>query len=275
MFKDYYIKQLRIRGNGKYKLFVLESFNESKKLYNIRNFILQNIDQIINEGWGKFSKDFIRKHIIFAKRLLVLRNGEKIIAIAAASEKKIINKAMLYLEFTVVHPNFRGFNLLSKLNYILIRDAFLGNLFVKGGGLSLEVITITPNMRVLATLAKVASFIYPNPFEADDNGRISQADDTTYKIAQEIITTSDDPSRQIEREGLVLKGSYRNTPWLIHDQPLRHYNENINLFCKKYIEYDKRSDKEFIIRAIITPKSFLKLFYKVFKRRLSNGNGEK
>lgn len=270
MFKDYYIKQFKTKKDKVERHLVLESFNESKKLYNIRNYILQNIDQIIDESWGKFSKDFIRKHIIFSKRLLILRDGSHIIAIAAASEKKIIDKPVLYLEFTVVHPDFRGLSLLSRLNYILIRESFLSNLFVKGGGLRLEVMTITPSMRVLATLARVAQFIYPNPFKADAHGRISPADDTTYRMAKEIIATGDNPNRQIEREGLVLIGSYRNTPWLIPEKPLRHYNERVNLFCKRYIEYDRRSDKEFIVRATITPSSFLKLFYNIFKKRLSN-----
>jgi len=270
MFKDYYIKKLIIKDGG-VNNFILESFKLSKKLYDIRNYILQNIDQIIDESWGKFSKDFIRKHIIFSKRLLILRIKDRIVAIAAASDKKLAGKKVLYLEFTVVHPEFRGLNILSRLNALFIGEFFLKNL-ISTCNLSIEIMTITPSMRVLASLANVASFIYPNPFKANSEGRIIPADEQTYVMAKELIAISNDPNRHVKREGLVLIGSYRNTPWLIQEKPLKYYDERVNLFCKKYIEYDKRSDKEFIVRAKITLISFVKFFIKKLKKIDNSSN---
>jgi hypothetical protein len=129
-------------------------------------------------------------------------------------------------------------------------------------GRHIEIFFITPNIRVLSRMARFASFIYPNPLISDENGSIPEADDVTWQIAREMLRTSNNPSRKLERDGLVLHGSYNETPWLIYNNDTApwHANRLMNTFARKYLGYHTSEDKEFMVRAQINLVSIIKYF---------------
>ena len=119
---------------------------------------------------------------------------------------------------------------------------------------------ITPNIRVLAWVGKFAEFMYPDPYVADENGKIPPVDDNTFTMARELIGQSDNPSRKLNREGLVLEGSYAATPWLIYKNNYIPWasQEKMNTFAVKYLHYGTGEDREFVVRAKIGILSLLR-----------------
>lgn len=122
---------------------------------------------------------------------------------------------------------------------------------------------ITPNIRALVRMAKFASFIYPNPYSARDDGSIPPADEITWLTAQELISGSDKPNRPLDREGLVLRGSYIDTPWLIYGPDNAPWVDDPKVisFVKRYMGYHNREDKELVVRAHITLISLIKYLF--------------
>ena len=172
------------------------------------------------------------------------------------SLKIICNKPVHYIEFSVVERIYQNLSLFQKLNYLLIKECLINNL-VFNKSFTIELMFISPNIRTLSTLAKYASFVYPNPFLYNrDTKSLPKADELTWDMARELIQKSENPNRKIEREGCVLNDSYRNTPWLIYginkqlDIPTHHDNW-LNEFAERYLKYRNKEGKEFIVRAKI------------------------
>lgn len=261
MFNKSYKKNIVFKRNGKKTILLLERYSSSKELDDVRKKLIRILDEVIDINWGKFGNDFIRKHIIYANKLLIVRDNQKVVALAAASRKTVLDHEILYLEFTVVHPSYEGLGVSRRLNEIIITEAFLERL-IKKHSQKLEVMTISPNLRIVSSLAKAASKIYPNPFQADHEGKVPMPETEVLNMARELIKKSDYPNRRVNPEGLVLEGSYYLTPWLIREKPQLYYDTNVNLFGKKYIEYHKRADKEFIIWARFDLVGIVKYYLK-------------
>lgn len=262
--KQLFLKNSDLSKDG--KLFQFECFRESKELESIRTFLLKNIDQIIEENWGKFGKDFILQHIIKAKRLQLVRYNNKIIAIASASKKTINKKHVLYLEFTVINQNFQGYDLSIILNADMIVDEFVESM-IQRKFKSLHVMAITRNLRVLGSLKHFASFIYPDPESIDNDNKLPLANNETWELARTILKQSWNPNRKLLREGCVLIGSYENTPWLISPVPQKHYNQQIQTLGEEFLELKKNKDKEFIVHVKYNILSILKYLVWFFKKK--------
>lgn len=272
--------------NKKKKIIINDNSNQEillEFLYNLHNiptknkfqFYISQIDLLITNEWGKFPPDFIQKHIGNAKEIILAWNNEELVAFTAMSHKKICNKLVHYIEFSVTKKQYQNKSLFQKLNYFLIKEALIKNL-IFNKSLSIELMFISPNIRTLTTLVKYVSFIYPNPsFYNRITKSLPEADELTWKMANELIQKSENPNRKIEREGCVLIGSYTRTPWLIHgiikqlDIPYHHKNL-FNEFAEKYLRYKEKADREFIIRARINLIDLIKFFinsYCIFKNK--------
>jgi len=237
------------------------SFLEKETHDNIK----EGIRQLLTNCWGDFGLDFIERHIIKATWLLILRKDDEIIGVSAVSKKKMINRIIYYWEITAISREFQSKNLMKKINAILFRYIFIDNL-IKNKSLTVEVMLITPNPKVLCFLSEVSNFIYPNPFLFNFVNIIKKniADEETWIMAKKIISQSDKPNRIINRNGCVLNGSYTDMPWLIYKENNIPwcYNEIVNNFCRAYLDYEHKQGKEFIVRSKITPRS---LFYYIFR----------
>lgn len=249
MAKAYTVKTLKITNDeGVKKYLQVESFFESRRLQEIKIYLLKNIDKIIEQQWGKFSKDFIIHHILKAHRLKLVRKDDEIVALAAGSSKVVNGRSILYLEFTVIHEKYTGYNLSTILNGEMVADEFIGGLFRRKLA-PLDIVTITRNLRVVGSLSKYASYIYPDPAQYEKQGALSPAKDETWEIVNEILRTSWNPQRKLEREGCVLVGSYEDTPWLITRKTQGHYRKAIRDMFEQYLLLSKRSDREFIVHV--------------------------
>ena len=91
----------------------------------------------------------------------------------------------------------------------------------------LNVVTITRNMRVVASITKFASFIYPDPAYFEKHGKLKESNSETWKIINDVVSKSWNPNRKIERVGSVLVGSYADSPWLILPKSPRHYLRSV------------------------------------------------
>lgn len=229
-----------------------------------KNVLMQALQSILKDAWGEFPQNFIDEHILKNSRTLIFAmSGDDYVGFCALSNKNILNKKINYIEFLVVKKEYQNSGLGSKLTYLILRKDLLKSFF-RIAPKPLDIMFITPNIRVLASTSKFCSFIYPNPYLADENGKILPADDKIFEMAKELIKKSDNPGRVISREGLVLEGSYYNTPWLIYKEENIpwHSDKKINKFAIKYLGYGTGADKEFIVVAKMTIFSLIKYLFK-------------
>jgi hypothetical protein len=265
MSKDYTARNIQLRNKDNQKAtLIVETFRESKKLEDLKIFLLKNIDNIVNENWGKFGKDFLVQHIVRSDILKIVRHENEIVAIASATHKKYLHTKVLYLEFTVVNQKYQGYSLSTRLNADMIVDEYKFH-FIKYLFFPLTAVTITRNMRVAGAIGKFASYIYPNPATFGRLGTVNDAPDKVWLVAKELLAQSWNPKRKLLREGNVLIGSYENTPWLITDISQRHYSKNITGMYEKYLELSKKSDREFIFFARFNVLSIFKYLLWVTK----------
>lgn len=248
-----------MKNSIKYKII------EPSKLDKIQKKELkQSIVYVLNNAWAEFPEKFIESHILRSPYMSIAIYNNKIVGFCSVSQKKINYKKIFYIEFSIVLREFQKNGVGTKLTFLALRRVILKNiLFLPLYGV--DIMFITPNIRVLASSVKYSNFIYPNPFLANqENGSIIASDKETYKMAQRLIKTSDNPDRMIDREGLVLHDSYKDTPWLIYanEKIPWHRDELINKFAKRYLGYGKSEDKEFIVRMRVSLLSLIKYLIK-------------
>ena len=255
------IGSYRFMLNGIKTNIIFEKYPDLQKINDETKYKLKNeINDLLTKSWGTFPSDFIDGHIFGTKKILIARVKERCVGFCVTSIKIILGIKINYIELLVVDTHFQKSKIGSQLFFRSIKEEILKNILHLLLGKSLEIVFITPNIRTLAHMARFASFIYPNPYLADEKGSIGLADDETWIIANELIKNSDNPGRKLERNGLVLHQSYVNTPWLIYnnDNAPWHGKEKINTFAKRYLGYHTGEDREFVVRAHINFLSFIR-----------------
>lgn len=244
---------------------VLEKYKNLKEInFHIKGEIGQEIHRLLVNCWGSFPENFVEKHIFFGDKMIIARINGKCIGLCVMSVKTVFDLKIHYIEFLLVDRDFQQGGLGSFLSFEILKDELINNFIDLLLGKSLEIFFITPNIRVLSHATKFASFAYPNPYLANNGGEVELADKQTWEIALELLKRSDNPHRDLNRHGLVLTGSYFNTPWLIYnnDNAPWHSNDKINLFAKRYLGYHSGQDKEFMVRLNINLFSVIKYLFK-------------
>ena len=131
-----------------------------------KTILLGEIDALLKNAWGKFDINFLENHTLTSEQITVARIGGELIGFCAINKKKILNKVVHYIEFTVIRKDFQKLGLGARLSFLALRRIMLKNIFqiiFK----PIEIMFITPNIRALAKVAALADFVYPNPYEAD------------------------------------------------------------------------------------------------------------
>jgi len=261
-YRNFRTRRLKIkRGQGKIVLFY-EIINRPAKNLSAECLEQATLEarKLTEKNWGDFGNEFIKNHVFHAESVLLLRDkNNQLIGIASISTKNICSKKIYYFELTVVDKEYESLKLSFRMNYLLARKIIISNFL--SGKLSLDFMLITPNMRMLGSLANIAGFIYPNPYEFSvDNERIPSADTETWEMAQELIKISDKPKRKINREGLVLEGSNIDKPWLIYEpgEAPKYREEIVNIFGEHYLGYSRKEDKEFVVRVNFTLSNIIR-----------------
>lgn len=244
----------------------IKKYNRKEGLSNKKR-LTSEIRSILKDSWGEFPDSFVVDHVINSERVLVAHHENEPIAVCSLDVLEIKKKQVYYIEFLAVKKKYQrqkigSFLIRSMVVHILLRDFF--DLLFK----PLEVMFITPNIRVLCFASQVAHFIYPNPHLTKEDGTVEEADEETWLMTRELLDKSDRPNRFLEREGNVLHGSYDSMSWLIYDEENIpwHQEEHINNFAKKYLGYGKREDKEFIVRMQLSLRSLLNYVLKKWRR---------
>ena len=228
----------------------LERYSNLKKIDIDRQKTLsQGISVLLINCWGEFPEKFIEEHIFGSNTMIVARIDNECIGLCVLSIKNIFGKEVHYIEFLLINKKYQKCGLGTFLSFMTIRQEILRKSLSILRGKPLEIFFITPNIRVLSSVAKIASFTYPDPYLSDQEGNIGLADDETWAMASEILKNSDAPNRELNRNGLVLSGSYVALPWLIYnnDNAPWHSNDVVNRFARKYLKYGTNEDKEFIV----------------------------
>jgi len=230
----------------------------------------KDIDNLAKSSWGKMHASFIRNILINAKTVILAKEQKKLIGISIFSEKYIFNKSIYYGELSLVHPEYQGNRISEKMSQKAISRQLLKNIMRLK--FNIEVLLITPNARVLGMAANYASFMYPNPYDFDNcTKKMPLPDQQTFDIARELIKQSDKPERRIDKEACVLNGSYSDCNWLIYNKYNKptYRQKIVNDFAEHYLDYNKRKDKEFIVRTRFNVVSLLR-FLVSFKNEKQN-----
>jgi hypothetical protein len=229
----------------------------------LKSLLVNDVKQVLENSWGIFPDDFVKNHIFNADEMFLARESGVCVGLCVMSIRNVLGLKVHYIEFLLVDRKFQGYGLGNFLSQRMIRSEIIKNLFSILAGEPLEIFFITPNIRVLSNSARHASFIYPNPYLADENGNIPPADEKTWEIALDLLKKSDNPGRKLERNGLVLHDSYADTPWLIYNNDNAPWNndEKINLFAKNYLGYHSGEDREFMVRMQINFTSIIRYLF--------------
>ena len=244
----------------------LESYQHLRNTNLLERDLLESeIHDLLLNSWGSFPANFVRMHILESEKMILARIDKKCVALCNMNIRNVLGFKIHYIEFLLVSKEYQKRGIGTLLSFLIIKNEIIKNILYLLVGKSLEIFFITPNIRVLVHTAKLASFIYPNPYLSDSVGKIPMADDVTWDLANELLKNSDNPSRRLEREGLVLKGSYTGTPWLIYnnDNAPWHTDGKINTFVRKYLGYHSGEDREFMVRARI---NIISLFRYLFNK---------
>jgi hypothetical protein len=231
-------------------------------------FLTEVVQSVLTDAWGSFPQHFLDRHVFKdADTIVTARNNGAHVGFSVLSHKTICEKHVHYLELCAVSTRHQNSGLGSKLVYQALFQ-HLKESFLRYPPAPLHLMLITPNVRIISSLSRFSSSIYPNPRAADVKGEIPPADEATFEMAQRLIKMSDNPNRSVNRDGLVLHGSYDATPWLKHgkDNIPWHCDEQMNSFASRYLNYRNYSGEEFIVSAIIKPVDVLNF---LFKRRYS------
>lgn len=253
------------------KLYITYFSNAAKDPNVSKKDLFRQLNLILTHAWGDFPTAFVKDHVLHSEQLMIafLKKNDEPVGFCSMRKRRIAGMTVHYIEFLVVVYAYQTQGIGLKLSRSMIMRVLFRNipaLFFGG----VHLVFVTPNLRVLARSMEVADTIYPDPRLADADGRIPEADDTVWNIAQEVLRTSQAPNRILHREGLVLEGSYVDTPWLVYsnnDIPW-HYDPKLNDFARRYLGYGKREDKEWIVYMRITALSFARYMCVELRKKL-------
>lgn len=227
--------------------------NKPNKSIKNKTEFLKEIDNLLNISWGEFDRDYINKSIMDSYVLCLAYCGKEIVGLAPIKKINIFGSDVYSFGLTAVMPKFRNKNILKNMGIKLIKKVVLENIFKLK--FKIELIFITPNIRTISTIAKYADFIYPNPYVADKEGRITEADDETWERVNEFLRVSEENVTKLEREGMVMEGFYELNPHLAFKNKISHINRKFDLFGEKYL-YNKPG-RELVVRALVGFKGVL------------------
>lgn len=176
---------------------------------------------------------------------------------APLKKVKLNGKSVYSFGLSVVDPDYQTLGFLKKMSKIVLQKVMLENLL--RGKTKIEVIFITPNIRTMGAIARVAKFIYPNPYEIDEKtGTIPKADKETWQTVKKFLVVTKEYFRKLDREGCIMEGFYDTRPHLIVKKR-EHLDKKLNLFGKNYLY--KAPGREVVVRAIIDIGAVIKKGY--------------
>jgi len=241
------IKAVRSAGSETFFAEIIRDASNSIPKQDHAEFITE-ISKIVDKSWGKFPQKYLKESILHSRYLMLLRN-DKDILIGVAPIKKIHLDGRYVYSFglTAVDPDYQGLGFMRKMHTILGHRVFLENL--KNFKVSVEFVFITPNIRTIGAIARVADFIYPNPYAVDEKtGLIDYADDKTWETINLYLKATGETFRKLDRCGDVMIGFYDDKPNLVMKEAEVVPDKKLRLFAKHYL----KPGNEVVVRAIVS-----------------------
>ncbi|MDD3480975.1 MAG: hypothetical protein PHW75_02000 [Patescibacteria group bacterium] len=242
------MKKLHIIRSVEKEFFYAEVIHKPHEVISRENQkeALKEISNAVEKAWGKFSPDYLTKSILESHFLLLLRNDkDELIGVAPIKKIRIDGRYVFSFGLTVVDPDYQGFGFMKKMHMILSRRAFIENILQ--GKTKVEFVFITPNISTIGALAKVADFMYPNPYDTNGEGQVSEADDYTWETVKLFLKASGEKYRELKREGSVMIGFYDDKPHLIVKNRRVANDKNLDKFAKRYL----KPGNEVVVRGVV------------------------
>jgi hypothetical protein len=223
---------------------------------DIAEKLMKEVDLLVENSWGKFNFDYIKRNVLKSFVILLLRNqDDELVGFAPLKKMKINGRPVYSFGLNVVHPHYRKSNLLKKMNIALTWNILLFN-FLRGK-IRTEFIFITPNVRTLSSMCKFSDFVYPDPRDLDRVTRkIPLPDIETFDSVKKFLEISGEDTSRLCAEGCVVSGFYNDKPQLIFKEKPTHNDPFFNEFANKYLYAEP--GREIVVRAKVN-------FFKVLK----------
>lgn len=220
-----------------------------------RKKLAVEINEIIKDGWGDLGINYIKSHILTSQFLILALYNHEIVAFSSVREIPYEKSVIYYMEFTSIKESHQG----NKLSIILNKKIFWKIMLdsLKNLHIGFQVMTISPNPRVLGSIARTAQSIYPNPYK-----EIPPSEEIWNKV-QYLVETIGDPYNRLEKDKSILQGFYDCIPDLIYNPkevPLDKDPE-VNEFANKHLRFEEQQGREFVIYARYT---LLSLLWRIF-----------
>lgn len=244
------IKQLKIFRSAKNESFFAEIITEPSENISIDNLeeALHEISSVVEKSWGKFPKKYLESSILHSRYLMLLRDDkDNLLGVAPIKKIHIDGRSVYSFGLTAVDPDYQGLGFMKRMHTILGKKVFLENLLQLKT--SVEFVFITPNIRTIGALAKVADFIYPNPYLVDEKtGKIDYADDKTWETIKLYLKATGETYRKLDRCGNVMVGFYDDKPNLVIRETEKIPDIKLRIFAKHYL----KPGNEVVVRSIVS-----------------------
>lgn len=244
------IKTIKILRSAKSEPFFAEIIKDAEINIPKENHkeALAEISKVVEKAWGRFPQKYLKNSILHSRYLLLLRNDkDELLGVAPIKKIHIDGHYVYSFGLTAVDPDYQGLGFMKKMHTIIGRRVFWENLLRLKT--KIEFVFITPNIRTIGALAKVADFIYPNPYLVDDKtGKIDYADDKTWVTVKQYLKASDENYRKLDRCGCVMVGFYDDKPNLIVREDEMIPDIKLRTFAKHYL----KPGNEVVVRAIVS-----------------------
>ncbi|MDD3679062.1 MAG: hypothetical protein PHT36_02360 [Patescibacteria group bacterium] len=247
--KNSKVKKLKVVKSADSEVFFAEIIkNPEREIpFKSRAKFLIEVSKLVERSWGKFPKKYLESSIIHSKYLMILRSkNDELIGVAPIKKIRIDGRYVYSFGLTAVDPDYQGLGFMKKMHLILSHRVFLENII--RFKTKIEFVFITPNIRTIGALAKVADFIYPNPYIINEkSGRIDCADDKTWETIKLYLDATGENYRKLDRNGCVMIGFYDDKSNLITSENENIPDKKLSMFAKKYL----KPGNEIVVRAIV------------------------
>lgn len=252
--KNSKIKKILLKTETIYAEIIKEPNKSLDKDTKIR--ALEDIRSLIKEAWGEYTDENIEKGVFGAYFLCILRNPKnELVGIVPIKKYIIDGREIFSFSLSAISHNYRNQGLLKKSSVLLVKKLFLENLLA--GKLRIEFVFITPNIRTLGTMSRVASFMYPNPYKIDPKThKIAEADEVTWRTVKKFLELAGEKYRVLEKKGCIMEGFYDDKPHLVYKEKITHPDKELEDFGKYYV-YNKKG-RDVVARAILDPRGLFR-----------------
>lgn len=246
------IKKIKIIRNKKEENLFVEIIKDPDK--NIgevaKEIALREIKELVTKAWGEYDTEYIRRGCIQAYLVCAVRNSEgELVGFSPIRKHKIFNREIYTFGLSATRNDYQNCGILKMMDYILGKKILIENALK--GKFKVEFVFITPNIRTLGALARIADFMYPNPYEINPKThRIKKADPETWRTIKKFLQIEGETYRSLEREGNIMEGFYDDKPHLLFKKKITHPDKAVNEFGKYYVY--KGQGRDVVARAILS-----------------------